>query len=471
MKFLRKALDQQAHHFEHGGKFERLHPIWEAQDTILFTPGLVTDGSSHVRDGLDQKRMMIMVVLAMLPCFLVAMFNTGYQANVATAAGVSPIADWHDLIYSSILGFSYAAAGDTVSFLSISNFVLGAIYFIPIYVVTLAAGGIAETIFCVVRKHPITEGFLVTSALFALIVPATLPLWQAALGIIFGVVIGKEIFGGVGMNILNPALTGRAFLFFAYPAQISGDGPWLPYKVFCGETEPECTDALTTIPTTTGDATTAIVDSSASLIPSLPDPAYLVTEGAAAVDGMSGATYLSLAANTSKPIDWAHEKMAFMGSEWMDSFLGMIPGSMGETSALACLIGAIVLVACKIGSWRTMVGCVIGTIVMATILNALPESFENPMLRVPFWWHFVIGGWAIGAVFMATDPVSSPFTEKGKLAYGICIGILVVLIRCINPAYAEGMMLAILFMNMFSPLLDHFVVQANIKRRMQRDAA
>ena len=422
MKALRDLHDKVAPNFEHGGKFEKLHPLWEAHDTLLFTPGLVTRAASHIRDALDQKRMMIMVVVALLPCFLMAMFNTGYQANAAIAAGAAPLEDWHHLIYTTI-GFTYATAGETVSFLSLSNFVLGAVFFLPIYITTLAVGGIAEVIICIIRKHPVTEGFLVTSALFPLILPATIPLWQVGLGILFGVVIGKEIFGGVGMNILNPALTARAFLFFAYPAQISGDGPWLPFDV-------ASTSSFATMP-----------------------------------DGMSGATYLSVMASNGM------EGGAFADGQWLNAFLGMVPGSMGETSALACLIGAAVLIFTKVASWRTMLGVVIGTAAMALLLNVFATPEGNPMLAIPFYWHFVVGGWAFGAVFMATDPVSSPFTETARFIYGLLIGALVVLIRCINPAYAEGMMLAILFMNMFAPLVDHFIVQSNIKRRLERDAA
>lgn len=422
MKALRDLHDKVAPNFEHGGKFEKLHPLWEAHDTLLFTPGLVTRAASHIRDALDQKRMMIMVVVALLPCFLMAMFNTGYQTNAAIAAGAAPLKDWHDVIYTTI-GFAYASPGSSVSFLSLQNFVLGAIFFLPVYITTLAVGGIAEVIICIIRKHPVTEGFLVTSALFPLILPATIPLWQVGLGILFGVVIGKEIFGGVGMNILNPALTARAFLFFAYPAQISGDGPWLPFDV-------SSTSTFTTMP-----------------------------------DGMTGATYLSVMASSGM------EGAAFADGQWMNAFLGMVPGSMGETSALACLIGALVLIATKVASWRTMLGVLVGTAAMALLLNAFHTPDGNPMLAIPFYWHYVVGGWAFGAVFMATDPVSSPFTETARFIYGLFIGALVVLIRCINPAYAEGMMLAILFMNMFAPLVDHFIVQSNIKRRLERDAA
>lgn len=430
MKFIRDQHDKVAPLFEKGGQFEKLYPAWEAHDTLLFTPGLVTKAASHIRDALDQKRMMITVVVALLPCFLMAMFNTGYQANIATAAGAAALDDWHTLIYQ-LLGFEYAAQGSEVSLFSLSNFVLGAIFFLPVYITTLAVGGIAEVLICIIRKHPVTEGFLVTSALFPLICPPTIPLWQVALGILFGVVIGKEIFGGVGMNILNPALTARAFLFFAYPTGISGMAPWLPFDT----------------------SNVAAVAGQAGL-----------------PDANSGATYLAMFAD-----DTAMESfkgVALGSSEWMNAFYGLVPGSMGETSALACLIGAVILIGSKIGSWRTMAGVVVGTVIMSLILNQVGASDGvQTILDVPFHWHMVTGGWAIGAVFMATDPVSSPFTDKGKWTYGIFIGILVVLIRCVNPAYPEGMMLAILFMNMFAPLADHFVVQANINRRITRNAA
>lgn len=427
MQFLRDILDKQAPNFEKGGKLERLYPVFEAQDTILFTPGLVTHAASHVRDALDQKRMMITVVAALIPCVLMACFNTGYQANAAVLSGAAPLDDWHTMLYG-VLGFSMGAEG-TDSFFTLSNFVLGLLFFLPCWIATMTAGGISEVIFSVVRRHPVTEGFLVTGLLIPLIMPPTIPLWQVAVATVFGVVIGKEIFGGVGMNILNPALTARAFLFFAYPAQISGDGPWLPFA----------TDTIANAP---------------NGVTSLPD-AY------------SGATYLSLMANQSGFV----QNLPGLGSpEWMAAFLGLVPGSMGETSALACLLGAGVLIFSKIGSWRTMAGIVLGTTVMALLLNTV-GSATNPMFHVPPHWHFVIGGWAFGAVFMATDPVTSPFSQLGKLMYGFAIGVLVVLVRCINPAYAEGMMLAILFMNMFAPLLDHYVVEANIRRRMKRSVA
>ena len=431
MKFIRDMHDKVAPNFEKGGKFEKFHPAWEAHDTLLFTPGLVTKAASHIRDALDQKRMMITVVVALLPCFLMAMFSTGYQANMAMAAGAAPLADWHYAIYTA-LGFKAEAGIAQPSFWAIQNMILGAIFFLPVYITTLAVGGLAEVAICIIRKHPVTEGFLVTSALFPLILPPTIPLWQVALGILFGVVIGKEIFGGVGMNILNPALTARAFLFFAYPAGISGMAPWLAFD------------------------TTNVSD---------------IAGKAGLPDSSSGATYLSYMADPSAIKSTIYNGLT---PEWMEAFYGLIPGSMGETSALACLIGAIILIASKIASWRTMAGIVVGTIATALLLNQIGASGEHAsitnMLDVPFYWHMVTGGWAFGAVFMATDPVSSPFTDKGKLVYGLLIGVLVVLVRCVNPAYPEGMMLAILFMNMFAPLADHFVVQANIKRRLARDA-
>ena len=279
---------------------------------------------------------------------------------------------------------------------------------------TFLVGGNCEALFSIVRRHEINEGFLVTGMLFPLILPPTIPLWQVALGIAFGVIIGKEIFGGTGMNILNPALTSRAFLFFAYPAQISGDSVWIA------------------------------ADTS--------------------VDGSSGATWLASAAVLGT------EALASTAITWWDAFLGFVPGSMGETSALACLIGALILIASGIGSWRIMLGVVAGSFLMVQVLNA-SGSTTNPLMNVPFEWHIVLGGWAFGLVFMATDPVSAAHTNTGRWIYGFMIGVLAILIRVINPAFPEGMMLAILFMNLFAAFIDHFVVQANIKRRKARYAA
>ncbi len=403
MKFIRTFLDSQAKHFEKGGKLEKLYPLYEAMDTFLYTPAKVTGGSSHVRDSLDLKRMMIIVVISLLPCIFMAIYNSGYQANLVLEQGNIEAAGWRADVMRA-LGFSFSS-DDFLSCL-----IHGALYFFPVVLVTFMVGGGIEALFAIVRKHEINEGFLVTGTLFPLILPPMIPLWQVALGIAFGVLIGKEIFGGTGMNILNPALTARAFLFFAYPAQISGDLVWV------------------------------------------------------AVDGHSGATLLSRSAveGTTGLIN--------SGWSWMDAFLGFIPGSMGETSALACLFGAVVLIATQIGSWRTMLGVVTGSFVMILLLNALSGLVDNPFFDVPIWWHFVIGGWAFGAVFMATDPVSSAYSETGKWVYGIGIGVLAILIRVLNPAYPEGMMLAILFMNVFAATIDHVVVSAHIRRRLARNA-
>lgn len=406
MRFLRKILDKTGTLFEPGKKLAKIEPLFEAIDTLFFTPGKVTRGRVHVRDGMDLKRMMGIVFVALFPAMGMAMYNTGLQAHLAIAAGVAPLADWQTALYSS-LGFDFDPTNH------LGNFVHGLFYFVPIYAVTLATGGFWEVLFGAVRRHEIAEGFFVTSALIPLLVPATLPLWQLSVAVSFGVVIGKEVFGGVGMNILNPALTVRAFLFFAYPGEISGDSVWV---------------------------------------------AANMAEG---VDAFTGATWLSQAA-----VDVG----AVANMDWWQAFLGTIPGSMGETSALACLLGGALIVITRVASWRTILGVTLGTLAVTVIFNAV-GSDTNAMFALPFHWHIVLGGWMLGAIFMATDPVSSAFTETGKFIYGIGIGIMVVLVRVVNPAYPEGMMLAILFMNMFAPLIDYFVMQGNIKRRAARNAA
>ena len=420
MKALRKLLDSQAHLFEKGGKFEKFEALYEAPDTLLFTPGHVTKGEVHVRDGLDLKRMMITVVAALLPCVVMAFYNTGFQANLAISQGATPIDAWQIDLLLILMGGADAAFNPTSV---VANLAHGAVWFVPVFAVTGIVGGHIEALFSVVRKHEINEGFLVTMFLFPLVLPPTIPLWQVALGIAFAVVLAKEAFGGTGMNVLNVALMARAFLFFAYPADISGDKPWYA------------------------------VDGLAS--------------GIGSIDGLSGATWLAGAAAGS--VDFASPTMALGGTAWLDAFYGFVPGSMGETSALACFIGAAVLIATGIGSWRTMLGVVVGTVAMVLVLNGI-GSETNPAFAMPVWWHMVVGGWAFGMVFMATDPVTSAFTDKGKLIYGFGIGVMVVLVRVVNPAYPEGMMLAILFMNMFAPFIDHFFVQANIKRRIARNA-
>ena len=405
MKFLRTLLDKQAHHFEKGGRLARLYPLWEAQDTILYTPGEVTRSAPHVRDALDMKRLMMIVVVALAGCLYMALYNTGYQAHLAIAAGAAPLDVWQTRAMES-MGLAFAP-GDAWACL-----VHGALYFVPVLVVTFAVGGFWEVLFSIVRGHEVNEGLMVTGMLFPLILPATVPLWQVALGISFGVVVGKEIFGGTGMNVLNPALTARAFLFFAYPAELSGDAVWI---------------AAGTAP-----------------------------------DGVSGATALARAAEGG--LAGATETL-----EPWQAFIGLMPGSMGETSVLACLAGAVVLLATGIGSWRIMASVAAGTFATALMLNAV-GSATNPFFEVTPLWHVLLGGWAFGTVFMATDPVTGPSTTLGHYVYGMLIGVLAVLIRVVNPAYPEGMMLAILFMNLFAPLIDYVVVQANVRRRRARYA-
>ena len=402
---LRSFLDQQAKHFEPGGKLEKFHALWEAQDTILYSPGKVTAGPSHVRDGLDLKRMMMTVVIALIPAIAMALYNTGYQAHLAISRGAEPLARWQTSVMEA-----FGLPFDPCNFWACV--VHGSLYFFPVLIVTFAAGGFWEVLFASIRKHEINEGFFVTGFLFPLILPATIPLWQVALGISFGVVLGKEIFGGTGMNFLNPALLSRAFLFFAYPAEISGDAIWIAAKT--------------------------------------------------STDGVSGATWLAIAAEQGQAV-------MVQGVTLWDAFMGFIPGSMGETSALACLMGATFLLITGVGSWRIMAGVVLGTVIMALGLNAI-GSDTNPFFATPFWWHFVLGGWAFGTVFMATDPVSAAQTDRGRWIYGILIGVLVVLVRVVNPAYPEGMMLAILLMNVMAPLIDHYVIAGNVKRRKARYA-
>ncbi len=401
---LRNILDRLHPTFSKGGKLERLYPLYEAADTFLYTPPDVTKNASHVRDGMDLKRMMVLVVVALGPCFFMAMSNTGYQANLAIAAGQGTAFDsWREPILESL-----GRGHDPENFFD--NILLGALYFIPIYLVTMTVGGLWEALFSLVRKHEINEGFLVTGALFPLTLPPTIPLWQVAIGISFGVVIGKEIFGGTGKNFLNPALTARAFLYFAYPSQITGMAVWT------------------------------------------------------AVDGFSGATPLGALA-----VAQAGETIPMLTEiSFWDSFFGYVQGSMGETSTFACLLGAAVLIATGVGSWRIMAGVLLGASVMSGVLCL---SGSTALMTLPPWWHVVIGGFAFGAVFMATDPVSAAMTETGRWWYGILIGVLTVLIRVINPAFPEGIMLAILFGNTMAPLIDYYVIQSNIKRRAARYAS
>ncbi|HHJ09403.1 MAG TPA: NADH:ubiquinone reductase (Na(+)-transporting) subunit B [Bacteroidetes bacterium] len=381
MKALRKYVDKIKPHFEKGGKFEAFHSTFEAFETFLFVPDKVTTSGSHIRDPLDMKRTMIVVVIALVPTMLFGMWNIGYQHFLALGEQVS-------------LG---------------QAFWFGFLKMLPIIVVSYVVGLGIEFLFAQLRGHEVNEGFLVTGFLIPLIVPVDIPLWMLALAVAFAVVIGKEVFGGTGMNIFNPALTARAFLFFAYPAWMSGDQVWVAG----------------------------------------------LKHGLQGVDGFSGATPLAEA---------AAGKIDQLPSVW-HMFLGTIPGSIGETSVLAILIGALILIYTGIGSWKIMLSAFTGGLVMGLILNLFAA---NPYMEIPAWEQLFMGGFAFGMVFMATDPVTSSQTETGKWIYGFLVGIMAILIRVLNPAYPEGVMLAILLMNVFAPLIDHYVVEANIKRRLKR---
>lgn len=397
---MKRYLDHLRPLFHKGGRFEKYYPVFEMVDMFLYSSPDATRIAPHVRDGIDLKRLMMYVVVALIPCILWSWFNTGYQANLALAQMGTVKGGWrHELLAALHIGFD---AGSILA-----NMAHGFLYFLPIYLTTLIVGGVWETLFATVRQKEINEGFLVTSMLFTLTLPPNMPLWMVALGISFGVVIGKEIFGGTGKNFLNPALTGRAFLFFAYPAEMSGDRVWV------------------------------------------------------AVDGYSGATALSLGK------DGGVERIISGGHSWWDAFIGLIPGSMGETSTLACLIGAAFLIYTRVGSWRIILGVFLG-MVGASLLFNVAGSDANPMAAMPWYWHLVLGGFAFGMVFMATDPVSAAMTSAGRWVFGILIGAMTVLIRVANPAFPEGMMLTILFANVFAPLIDHAVVQLNIRRRLRR---
>ncbi|PCH50642.1 MAG: NADH:ubiquinone reductase (Na(+)-transporting) subunit B [Cellvibrionales bacterium] len=396
---LRKLLDSIEPHFEKGGKYEKWYALYEAVDTIFYSPSSVTKTGSHVRDGIDLKRVMITVWMAAFPAMFYGMYNLGFQANSAmAAAGLTEVQGWHGFLISLMAGHDASSIWDC--------FWYGAVYFVPIYMVTFIVGGFWEVVFSTVRGHEINEGFFVTSILYALICPPDLPLWMVAMGISFGVVIGKEIFGGTGKNFLNPALTGRAFVFFAYPAEMSGDAVWV------------------------------------------------------AVDGFTGASALSVVAS---------DGLATLQNQltWMDAFFGNMAGSVGEVSTLAIFLGGALLLYTRIASWRIVCGVMIGMVGLSTLFNFM-GSDSNPMFAMPWHWHLVVGGFAFGMIFMATDPVSASMTNTGKYWFGALIGVMVVLIRVVNPAFPEGMMLAILFANLFAPLIDYFVVEANVKRRLAR---
>jgi len=381
MKSLRKFIDNIKPHFEKGGKFENLSQTFEAFETLLFVPNKTTSQGSHIRDAMDMKRTMSIVVLALVPALLFGIWNVGYQ--------------------------HYLAIGEQGTTLQL--FWEGFKLVFPIIVVSYVTGLAIEFLFAQIRGHEVNEGFLVSGMLIPLVLPVDVPLWMVATATAFAVIFGKEVFGGTGMNILNPALTARAFLFFAYPAYMSGNEVWT----------------------------------------------HGLMKGEGIVDGFSGATPLAEA---------AEGNIESISSSY-DMFMGFIPGSIGETSTLAILIGAFILLYTGVGSWRILLSTFIGGLVMGLLLNVFAV---NPFMEVPAWEHLIMGGFAFGAVFMATDPVSAAQTKRGKYIYGFLIGFLAILIRVINPAYPEGVMLAILLMNVFAPLIDHYVIEGNIKRRLKR---
>lgn len=381
MNSLRKKLDNLKPHFTKGGKFSRLQSVFEGFETFMFVPDKVTFKGSHVRDSIDMKRIMTVVIIALMPALLFGCYNTGLQHF--RSVGIDP-----GLLQAFWFGF---------------------IRLLPLIIVSYGVGLGIEFAAAQIRGHEINEGYLVTGLLIPLIMPIDIPLWMLALAVAFSVILGKEVFGGTGMNILNPALLARAFLFFSYPAWMSGDNVW--------------TEGMVT--------------------------------GKNIIDGYSGATPLAICA------------AGDMGNlpSFMEMFIGTIPGSVGETSTIAILLGAVILLITGVGSWKIMLGVVGGGATMGLLFNVISA---NTYMDVPFYYHFVMGGFAFGAVFMATDPVTASQTEKGKWIYGFMIGLLSVIIRVLNPAYPEGVMLAILLMNVFAPLIDYFVVQSNIKKRLRR---
>ena len=404
MKILRSYLNKTKPNFIGNGKYTKWFPLFDAFENLFFSYGKKTKNPIHVRDSVDIQKVMVTVWLAAFPAMFFGMYNIGANSlEYLESIGQQNTGDWHHY-FVNIIGY------DSNSF--ISKIWFGACYFVPIYFIVFTVGIAWEALFAIVRKHEINEGAFVSTILFALTCPPDIPLWQAAMGISFGLVIGKEIFGGTGKNFLNPALTGRAFLYFAYPAQISGDKVWV-----------------------------AGISDHNNLIP----------------EGYSGATPLGVAAENGM----SGIKNSYT---WMDAFLGNIPGSVGETSIIAILIGLIILLVTKVASWRIILGTITGMIFMSTLLNLI-TSETNPMFSIPWYWHAVIGSYAFGLVFMATEPVSGSGTNTGRYIYVIVIGVTVILIRVINPAFPEGMMLAILFANLLAPVIDHMVVMSNIKKR------
>jgi Na+-transporting NADH:ubiquinone oxidoreductase subunit B len=403
MKILRSYINNVKPSFVGDGKYSKWFPLFDAVENLFFSTQTKTSNPVHVRDAVDIQKVMVTVWLATFPAMFFGMYNLGaHSLEYLESINQMNTGDWHHYLISFV-GY------DSSSFFSKIWF--GASYFLPIYITVFVVGIGWEALFAIVRKHEINEGAFVSTVLFSLSCPPDLPLWQAAMGITFGLVIGKEIFGGTGKNFLNPALTGRAFLYFAYPSQISGDKVWIA----------------------------GLADN--NIVP----------------EGYSGATALGVGAE--KGMAGISENFT-----WFDAFFGFIPGSVGETSIIAIGIGMIILLATKVASWRIILGTLVGMILMSSSLNWI-GSETNPMFSVPWYWHAVIGSFAFGLVFMATEPVSGAGTNTGRYIYGFVIGVTVILIRVVNPAFPEGMMLAILFANLLAPVIDHMVVMSNIKRR------
>jgi len=391
MNFLRKIFEETGKFVEKGKPLSWAYPLWEAADTIFFSTNKQTSKGPHIRDNMDIKRTMFFVVIALIPCYLFGAYNVGYLNALALDID-------RGLLANTFFGFGYV---------------------LPILIATFVAGAVCELTFAIIRKHEVNEGFLVSCALIPLTMPPDVPLWQVFIGTSFGIIIGKEIFGGVGTNVFNPALTARAFMYFAFPTKISGDKVW-----------------------------------------------------AVGPDGYSGATALAIPAN---PVEYDTASNLFAAStqfdfSLMNMFWGLIPGSIGETNKLLILVGAFFLIYCGIASWRIIVSSVIGLVFTAFIFNLLSGFSTNAMLTITPLQHLLIGSFLFGTVFMATEPVTSSHTNTGRWIYGFLIGVLTVIIRSINPAYPEGVMLAILIMNMFAPLIDYYVVQSNIKMRLARNA-
>lgn len=413
MKIIEKLFDAVRPAFEKGGSLNFFFPLYEAIESFAFVLKKTTRGTVHLRDATDYKRMMMAVVYALIPCVVMGMYNVGYQANAAMKALGQAESLFKEnfglnaLTLNFIAGF-FPAIFDPASILGC--LLHGAVYFIPLYAVTMIVGGLWEVLFALVRKHEVNEGFFVTGLLFPLTLPPTIPLWQVAMGITFGVVIGKEVFGGTGRNFLNPALCGRAYLFFAHAGQISGDRVWV------------------------------------------------------ACDGFSGATALSIASTEGV------SKFGEHGLTAWNAFLGIMPGSFGETSTLACLLGLAILLVCGIASLRIMLSVAGTTLAFSLLFLAFAGESSGPLMSMGPYWHLVLGGMAFGTIFMATDPVTASMTRCGQILYGIVIGTIMMVVRVFNPAYPEGMMLAILFGNTTAPLIDYYIVKANIKRRQRRIA-